>query len=224
MKLPSLKSISEFLLGAGIAAIVFGTVWMALEFRFAPEPPNLPLPIDTETATVLSEPMTVPAFRLIDHHGQPFTEKSLHGHWAFFFFGYTYCPDVCPTTLTVLNQVSKLLQENKTTIFPRFIFVSVDPARDTIERLANYVTYFNSAFIGVTGLEEQIQALTRPLGIAYWRSSDSVSNDSYLVDHSASLLLVDSEGQLRALISPPHDAKAIAKDYQKIINMVVGQR
>ncbi|MEN8217495.1 MAG: SCO family protein [Pseudomonadota bacterium] len=213
------KSITEFLLGLGIGAIVFGAVWLALEFRYVPEPPGLPLSINTRAATVLSEPMTVPSFKLTDQHGQPFTEKNLQGQWTFLFFGYTYCPDICPMTLAMLNQVVQQLQD--TAVHPKVIFISVDPARDTTERLGQYVSYFNPAFLGVTGLEEELQTLTRPLGIAYRRSNELSEN--YLVDHSASILLINPQAQLQALISPPHDATAIAEDYRKIIDVVVGR-
>lgn len=211
------KTILGFLLGVGIGAIVFGTIWLALEFSKTPEPPGLPLPMDTATATVLSEPMAVPSFKLTDDQDRPFTENNLRGHWTFIFFGYTYCPDICPVTLAVLNQVDLLLREQKPSVHPRFIFVSVDPNRDTTKRLAEYVSYFNPAFMGVTGLEEQLRTLTGPLGIAYERSSDTESSDNYLVGHSGSILLINPQAQLQALISPPHDAAAIAEDYQKII-------
>ncbi len=219
MKQLNPKNTFEILLGVGISAIVFGAVWIALEFRFAPEPPGLPLSIDTAASTVLSEPMTVPPFMLTDHRGSSFTENNLRGYWTFLFFGYTYCPDICPMTLTILNQVDKFLQEQKTLQHPQFIFVSIDPNRDTSKGLADYVAYFNPTFIGVTGLDEQLQALTRPLGIFYQRATGA----NYLVDHSATILLVNPQVQLQALISPPHDAAAIADDYQKIVN-AVGQQ
>jgi len=208
------KSITEFLLGLGIGAIVFGAVWLALEFSYAP--PGLSLSINTTAATVLSEPMTVPSFKLTDQHGQPFTEKNLQGQWTFLFFGYTYCPDICPMTLAMLNQVAQQLQD--TAVHPKVIFISVDPGRDTTERLGQYVSYFNPAFLGVTGSEEELQRLSRPLGIAYRRSNDSSEN--YLVDHSANILLINPQAQLQALISPPHDASAIAEDYQKILDVL----
>jgi len=214
-----LKKIGEFALGIGLGAIVFGSIWLAMEFRFAPEPPRLPLPINTMAATVLSEPMAIPSFTLTDHHGQPFTEQSLRGQWTFMFFGYTYCPDICPTTLTILGQVDKLLQDAK--VRPRFIFVSVDPLRDTTAKLAEYVPYFNPEFRGVTGSKEQIQILTQPLGIYYKRSQDSETNENYLINHSSSILLIEPQVRLRALISPPHDAATIATDYQKIIDFLV---
>ncbi len=218
-KLLKLK-IAEFLLSIGIVIIVFWAIWLAVQFRFAPEPPSSPLSLDTSAATVLSEPLAIPAFTMTDHHDRPFTEKSLHGQWTFLFFGYTYCPDICPTTLTLLNEVDKLLLEKNILPHPKFIFISVDPNRDTTKQLADYVSYFNPAFLGVTGSEAELQKLTRPLGIAYWRDPKSQSNENYLVDHSSSILLVEPEGQLRALMSPPHEAEAIANDYKKIVDVV----
>jgi protein SCO1/2 len=210
------KKISEILLGIGIGAIVFGTVWVALQFRFAPEPPMLPLSLNTD-ATVLSEPLAVPAFTFTDHQGKSFSNQELVGYWSFLFFGYTYCPDICPTTLSILAQVDKLLQEKQNLVKPRVIFVSVDPTRDTSQKLADYVAYFNPAFLGITGTEEQVRTLSRPLGIAYQRSPGTETSENYLIEHSASILLVNPQGQVQALISPPHDATTIAEDYQKIV-------
>jgi protein SCO1 len=210
------KKISEILFGVGIGAIVFGTVWMALQFRYAPEPPAFPLSLNTN-ATVLSEPLNVPAFTLIDQQGSPFTEKELRGHWSFLFFGYTYCPDICPTTLAILAQTDKLLRDQKVSPHPRVIFVSVDPPRDTPQKLANYVSYFNPAFLGITGEEEQLRALSRPLGIAYQFAPGTENTENYLIDHSASILLINLEGQVQAIISPPHEPATIAEDYQKIL-------
>ncbi|EDN69292.1 electron transport protein SCO1/SenC [Beggiatoa sp. PS] len=213
------KKISEILLSVGIGAIVFGAVWMALQFRYTPEPPAFPLALDTN-ATVLSEPLAVPTFTLTDQQNSPFTEKELRGHWSFLFFGYTYCPDICPTTLAILAQVDKLLLDKKVLPHPRVIFVSVDPLRDTPQKLANYVAYFNPAFLGITGEEEQLQILTRPLGIAYQRSPGTETSENYLIDHSASILLVNPQGQVQAIVSPPHQPATIAEDYQKILAAV----
>jgi protein SCO1 len=211
---------AEIFLGLGIGAIVFGAVFLALQFRFGPEPPAGPLPLETKAATVLSEPLAIPAFNLSEHHGNPFTEKSLQGQWTFLFFGYTYCPDICPSTLILLNQVDKLLSEKKILPHPKFIFISIDPDRDTLKQLGDYVTYFNQAFLGITGDKTELEKLTRPLGIAYARDPKTASSENYIINHSASILLVEPEGQLRALISPPHDAEEIAKDYKTIIEVV----
>lgn len=203
------------MLGAGIAILVFGGIWTSLQIRQATEPPGMAISMNTE-ATVLTEPMDIPEFSLTDHRGQTFTDKDLQGRWSFLFFGYTHCPDVCPTALATLNQVDKLLH-NKTAVRPQTVFISVDPERDKIDHLAEYVSYFNPGFLGVTGAETQIQALSRPLGIAFWRAPEQDNTADYLIDHSASILLVNPDSQLQALISPPHNPKTVAKDFQMIV-------
>ncbi len=171
-------------------------------------------------ATVLPEARALPEFLLEDHRGKAFTNESLRGQWSFIFFGYTHCPDVCPTTLALLNQVDEKLKKEKGIDLPQTIFISVDPERDTTEQLAAYVPYFNPDFIGVTGSLQQLQGLTTPLGIAFGQEGNEeggVESDDYEVFHSSRILLIDPEARLKALFSPPHDADQIASDYIKII-------
>ena len=172
------------------------------------------------TATVLPEARALPDFLLEDHNGKAFTNEDLRGQWSFVFFGYTHCPDVCPTTLASLNQVDKLLKNVKGIVLPKTIFISVDPERDTMEQLAEYVPYFNPEFIGVRGSIKQLQALTAPLGIAFGQEGNEegdVESDDYEVFHSSRILLIDPEARLKALLSSPHDVNQIASDYIKII-------
>jgi protein SCO1/2 len=115
-------------------------------------------------------------------------------------------------------QVFKLMQDrlqNKVQDV-RFIFVSVDPERDTLEELKSYTGYFNPDFLGVTGSHAQLARLTRQLGILYVRGKQSKDGKYYLVDHSASVILVDPAGNYRALFSPPHDADAMTASFLKI--------
>lgn len=167
------------------------------------------------SATVLPEARALPDFVLEDHHGNEFTNESLQGRWSFIFFGYTHCPDICPTTLVLLNQVDELLKGELGIVLPKIIFISVDPARDTKELLADYVPYFNTEFIGVRGSLEQLQVLTTPLGIAFGQEGDDES-DNYEVFHGTRILLIDPKVRLKALFSSPHDANQIASDYSKI--------
>jgi len=157
----------------------------------------------------------LPPFELVDHNNQVFNEDALRGRWSFLFFGYTHCPDVCPTTLSVLNSVAHRLQDLEADI--RFVFVSVDPERDTPEVLARYVGYFNGDFIGVTGTEQQIAQFTRELGIMHMRVAAEENTSDYLVDHSASVLLIDPDGRYHAVFSPPLAAGKISDDFRKIL-------
>ncbi len=148
--------------------------------------------------------------------------NNLMRKWTFMFFGYTYCPDVCPIALVDLNDVYHNLAEKgdlieeKFKVETQFVFVSVDPQRDTAEVLKDYIPHFNEVFIGITGKPEVIEGLARPMGVAYRRVPGEDEEGDYLVDHSASFLLIDPLGRLRATFSPPHDPKQIADDFRKI--------
>lgn len=168
------------------------------------------------SATVLPEAKALPNFLLEDHHGHEFKKENLKGQWSFIFFGYTHCPDVCPTTLSLLNQVDEILKKVPGVTLPKTIFISVDPARDTRALLAEYVPYFNTEFIGVTGRPENLKMLTKSLGIAFGKEGDVESGD-YEVFHSARIMLIDPEARLKALFSYPHDVNQIVSDYIKII-------
>ena len=166
------------------------------------------------SATVFQQPRAIQPFDLLDHHGDAFTRDSLRGRWSFVFFGYTHCPDVCPTTLSVLNSVATRLADAPDAT--RFVFVTVDPERDTPEVLDRYVTYFNGEFVGVTGEPEAIGELTRQLGIMHLRVEDQGDPASYLMDHTASVLLFNPEGHFQGLFSPPLDADTIAGEFLTI--------
>lgn len=176
------------------------------------------------SATVLEVPVPIYQISLTDHNGQNFKVQRLAGKWSFMFFGYTHCPDVCPTALIDLNAVyNRLLEQNalvdeKYNVGTQFIFVTVDPERDTVEKLKEYVPYFNENFIGLTADPDMIAKLAHPLGVAYMRNSGNDSNEDYLVDHTASFLLIDPIGRLRATFPPPHDHRQIAEDFRNIRN------
>jgi len=172
--------------------------------------------LEDVSATVLRDAKPLPKFVLEDHRGKAFTNENLRGQWSFVFFGYTHCPDVCPTTLALLNQVDQVLKKETEDKIPKTIFISVDPERDTVAQLAEYVTYFNSEFTGVTGSLENLQVLTKSLGIAFGKEGDTESAE-YEVFHSARIMLIDPEVKLKALFSFPHDVITIVDDYIKII-------
>ncbi len=168
------------------------------------------------SATVLNPPKTVSNFHLINHRDESFTLDTLKGKWSFVFFGYTHCPDICPTTLHTLAQMDRILAKRpEVHADVQVVFVSVDPARDTVKQLGNYVPYFNRAFIGVTGPEDEINRLTKQLGVLHIRVEQN-SGQAYLVDHSAAVLLFDPNGAMRALFGAPHEAQRLAADFEKI--------
>lgn len=125
---------------------------------------------------------------------------------AVLFFGYTYCPDVCPMSMSVMRQVMQELDdEQHQRVVP--VLISVDPERDTLERLAEYVGYFGDDFVGATGSEEQLGELAERYGVIWRRVEAPDSAMEYTIDHSSSLYLVDRSGTIlqRVLYSPtPH--------------------
>ena len=164
-------------------------------------------------ALLLHTPKALPDFALVDGDGKPFSNARLAGHWTFLYFGYTHCPDACPTTLAALAQC---MHELGADVHPQVVFVSVDPKRDDAKLLKDYAAYFDPAFLGATGSEDQLQALTQPLGVAYsYGPADKSGN--YSVDHSVAVFLIDPAGRETAVFSPPLEPKRTAADYQAIL-------
>ena len=156
-------------------------------------------------------------FELTDHEGRPFTENQLQNKWTFVFFGYTSCPDICPNTLYVLNSVQGL-QEDKAgadAINMQVVFISVDPQRDSTEKLAKYMRYFNKKFTGATAGKTKIDGLTRQFNAGYIVEPET-SPGQYLVAHTSAIFLVDPYGRLVATFSQPHYASTLLSQYKKI--------
>ena len=130
------------------------------------------------------------------------------------FFGFTQCPDVCPTTLQTLHETHSLLATDA--IYAesgQVVFVSVDPDRDTAPLIRDYLAYFHPDFIGITGEITSLKKLTQPLGILFTKIA---SGESYTMDHSASILLIDPQGRVLGLFSMPHNATDISAAFKKI--------
>lgn len=171
---------------------------------------------DGISATILYEASPITAFQLSDHNGNVFTQNNLLGKWSLLSFGYTHCPDICPTTLKTLDHVDKILQEMNNTILPQTIFITLDPERDDVATLAEYIPWFNKDFIGLTGTAEQIGVLTKDLGILNMKREAVAGEEGYLIDHSVTIMLIDNQGRLRALSSAPHNAQTLVDDFVKI--------
>jgi protein SCO1/2 len=166
------------------------------------------------TATLLVPPRPLPPLALVDQDNQPFGADRLRGAWSFVFFGFTSCPDVCPVTMSALAQTRKLLADLPEPSRPRVVMISVDPERDTPERLATYVKGFDPAFVGATGAKPAIDELAQRMGVLV--ATRPLDGDNYTVDHSTSVFLVGPDGALRALFSAPHEPDKIAADYRRI--------
>jgi protein SCO1/2 len=170
----------------------------------------------SEGAYILPRPDRLAQFKLMTHANQPFDNASLEGKWTFLFFGYTHCPDVCPVTLSVFNEVHRTLRRRPEGVGEvQFVFVSVDPERDTPALLQEYVPQFNPEFLGVSGNGADLARLSESLGVVYAKVPGGAP-DQYLMDHSTAVLLTDPRGRLRGIFSAPHTPHQIVQGFLKI--------
>jgi protein SCO1/2 len=206
-----MRTLRFVLWGAAAAALLLG-VWSGTRIIGLGGSGGATLSINGHA---LPEPRPVAAFELNDHLGRPFNLASLQGRWTLVYFGYTFCPDVCPTTLQTVGQTQRALADSEAAADLAYVFVSVDPERDTLERLAQYAPHFSPEMLGVTGSHPQLLTLSRPLGVIYAKVEGSDA-ENYLVDHSASLFLINPAAQLHAVFTSPHQASEIADDLLRL--------
>ena len=160
-------------------------------------------------------PRQVAAFSLTDHNGVPFTEARLKGKWSLLFFGYTFCPDICPITLATIRQFEGLLQDTEAAEQIQVAMISVDPQRDTAEKLAAYMGYFSPDYIGVTGQYIDIFNLGRQLNVAF--GYQPTENGEYLVSHSGEILLINPNGEFHGFFKLPHDPGKMAGNFRSVL-------
>lgn len=186
---------------AAVAAVVAG-FWLAREL-------HRPAP-SLASGTWLPQPWSVGDFALVDDAGRPFTRRELVGHPALVFFGFTHCPDVCPTTLAMLAQVKKAAAIGGLQVW----LVSVDPQRDTPQVLHRYVQAFDPQFGGVTGNQTEVARLAKDFAVAVNRVE--LPGGDYTMDHSAAVFLLNDHAQRVAVFTPPFDAAKIAADLRSV--------
>jgi len=172
-------------------------------------------PPETERATVLPEPRSLPPLGLIDQDGRPLPDGFLASHWTLVFFGFTQCPDICPTTLATLAQVRTRLADLPEAARPRVLLISVDPERDPPERLAAYVRFFDPSFLGATGSAGATAGAAAAFGVPYARVE--MPGGGYTMDHGSGLFLVGPGGGLVAYFSAPHETGVIERDFRRIL-------
>ena len=193
-------------LALAAAALGFGT-WRYIDARRA-APPQI-------NGYVLDAPRALPAFELVDEHARPFHAGDFAGHWSLLYFGYTYCPDVCPLTLVELAKLKQQLSAEGPHEHVEYYFVSVDPRRDTPARLREYVAYFDTGLRGLTGSPDALAAFARATDTLF-DVPEAPESDNYLVSHSSSVVLLDPLGAVYAVLSPPHDPASLAADFTKL--------
>jgi len=187
----------------GVAAVAAAIAGFFLAAQLDRASPRL------ASGTWLPQPKPVPQFALADSAGRAFTQRELAGAPALVFFGFTHCPDVCPTTLLKLAQIEKRAASPK----PRVLFVSIDPQRDTPAVLAAYVHAFDPSFEGLTGSPQAIERVAADFGVAVNRVE--LPGGDYTMDHSAVVFLVDDAARIAAIFTPPLDVAAVAADLER---------
>jgi protein SCO1/2 len=168
-----------------------------------------------EKAIILPNSKAIQGVEFVDHQGHRFSKQQLLGRWNILFFGFTNCPDICPTTMQTLKQVkNKLVLDNVWGNY-QVIMVSVDPDRDTTQQLSNYVPYFDPEFIGINGSLDATTEFSKQLGILFY-ANEADDDGRYDVDHGTALILVNPMGEMAGVISAPHQADVIARDLSKL--------
>ncbi len=164
---------------------------------------------------ILPQTRSVPALTFTNQDGQAVSTASLKGRWHLLFFGYTFCPDVCPTTLAQLRELqSKLPPEVRDDL--QVVFVSVDPNRDTAPRIKEYLGFFNAGFQGITGTRENVQKLANAMSIPYIPADTSKPN--YTVDHSGNLVIIGPDGKQHGFIRAPLNNDKLVAQLPSVIS------
>jgi len=163
-----------------------------------------------ESGTAYPAARALPEFNLLDTNGAPVTPAGMRGHPTLVFFGFTHCPDVCPTTLALLASVQKQVG------IPglKVALITVDPERDTPEQLGKYIASFGGDFIGLTGSPPEIVKAAQGFGVAFERVE--LAGGNYTMDHSATIVALDSQARIVAVFTPPFSAAPLARDVARL--------
>ncbi len=202
----AVRNLTVTLLVAAALAVGIAMLFALMARERVPEP---------ELATVLTPPLELPEATLVDHAGNTFTTADLEGRFSLMFFGFTYCPDICPLTLQVLARARAEVEMFAPELVPDVVFVSVDPYRDTPERIREYIGNFDTDFTGITGSDEALAPLLRRLGVTVQKNERD--GEYYNVIHNGTVYVIGPEAELVAVFTgSSHDAGAIATDVVRI--------
>ncbi len=202
----------KFPVGTVVLAGFFLLVMLATYLLIKPPAP----PAELE-GVMKSQFIQLRDFELIDSNNAVFDRSKLLGKWNFVFFGYTFCPDICPTTLHTLDQLYAMIEDDQemTAADIQITFVSVDPTRDTTSRLREYIEYFNPSFNAATGVEQNIEDFADQFGAGYIIEPET-TNGNYNVIHTSAIFLIIPDGRLVANFSQPHYPATIFGQFRKI--------
>ena len=201
----------------GVVAVVTLILGVYLAITIAP-PNSMQKPLSEQTAHMSWYPQAraLHNFTLTNHRNEAMTNADLQGKWTLAFVGYTFCPDICPVTLAEINKIYPELTQSVSTTPLQVWFLSVDPKRDTTERLNEYINYFNEDFVASSGSHDELFPLVRSMGMMY-AMSDDMSNPNYLVDHSASIVVINPQGNVVGRFKPKQElGKLSISDMQEL--------
>ena len=167
-----------------------------------------------ETGKAYKKPLDIIEFELKDQGDQLYSKNDLKNQWTILFFGYTNCPDVCPTTIFKLGQIKQQISKELPNVNLQILFITLDPERDSTERLREYLGFFNASMIGLTGDISKIVELTSNLSVFFQRIN---KEDGYDFNHTASIFLINPKAQLKASFSPASSIDMLAEDIQTVV-------
>ena len=198
-------------LGAMLRILVVALVVLVAAMFLLPRPERGAPP---QAATVLPAPRELADVRFVGTDGSEKRFADFEGNYTLLFFGFTNCPDVCPLTLQVLATARAEIARRAPQLTPRVLFVSVDPSRDTPERIAAYVHGFDAAFEGVTAPDAELKPLLAALGVAVEKHEHGGAN--YTVVHNSAIYVLDANADWVAVTTGPHDPAVVASDFLRI--------
>ncbi len=186
-------------------------LWAAQHLFGAPAAPHRP---QTQAVRLFEPTRELPAFSLRQSDGTRLVPGELKGHWTLVFLGFTHCPDVCPTTLATMAGAQKQWATIPESTRPRVLFVSVDPERDTPDRIGEYAHAFHRDTLAATADLPALENFARSLSMVFAKVAPELGApmDQYVVDHSATMAVLDPQGRMAGLLQPPLDVKAVAAD------------
>lgn len=195
-----------------VVALAAGLGLVASQRWFGPA--TAPAGPELQAVRLFPQPRELPPFALQQSDGTQLVPGELHGHWTLVFLGFTHCPDICPTTLAELAQAQKQWEALPEARRPRVLFVSVDPERDSPDRIGEYAAFFHRDTLAATADIPSLEAFARSLSLVFMKvpGPEGAPEDAYSIDHSAALAVLDPEGRMAGVVQGPLDPAAIAAD------------
>ena len=199
----------------GLSLVVIALMVLAIVVKTLGDRPTLKQQLELVNGVHFDTPRLVPEVVLTRHDGDLFSTAQWQGKWDLITFGYSYCPDICPTNMADMNVALQQLTALGLADRVRFWLVTVDPERDSVAQLSLYVPYYNPEFVGLTGADDQLATLANQLGAVFFREG---TGEGYTIAHSDNYAIVDPDGNLSTLLRPPHKPSHITNALALLMN------